>query len=123
MHRKTFQSLYKVFYSTLCIMFARKIVRKITSMFDIPAIPVYHEDSSGWFAIRVYGKYYWWDGFSRVNAMDLAQRLSTHQAAKGHIEVVEMDEPVITLIQDTPGFTRDDVYDLEKIYEEWTDEE
>ena len=123
MNIESMRKLYGLFYATVVILFVRKIVRKITSMFDIPVIPVYHEDSSGWYAVRVDGKYYWWDGFNKHNAIDLAQRLSTHESARGHLEVVEIDEPEITRIEATPGFTKSDQVDMDEIYSAWTDED
>lgn len=98
--------LYKAFYVSIFFAAMRKIHNKIVMMFD-DCIPVVKEDDEGWFAIRLYHKYFVYDEMSRTFARMLAMAIYKEiPELRGHIEVVELEEPEITLFSNIPHLPR-----------------
>ena len=92
---KILPSLYRVFYASIFLYFARTTIEKIRIMFG-DHIGIYHEDDSGYYALRLFGKYFITSDDSKRTALSLAMQLvSAVPPLSGHIELVEIDEPKV----------------------------
>jgi hypothetical protein len=98
--------LYKAFYVSIFFAALRKIHTKIVLMFD-DCIPVVKEDDEDWYAVRLYHRYFIYDGMSKSFARTLAMSIYKEiPELRGHIEVVEHDDPEVTLFENIPHLPR-----------------
>ena len=94
----------------------RKIHKKICLMFE-DLVPVYKEDDEGWYAVRLYHKYFIYDEMYKETARKFALEIITEiPELRGHVEVVEHDEPEITLFEDIPGLPHETAMRIDHIY-------
>ena len=98
--------IYKAFYVSIFFAAMRKIHNKIVMMFD-DCIPVVKEDDGDWYAIRLYHKYFVYDEMGKTFARTLAMNIYKEiPELRGQIEVVETEEPEITLFSAIPHLPR-----------------
>lgn len=110
--------LYRAFYVTIFLAAMRRIHNKIILMFD-DCIPVLKEDDEDWYAVRLYHKYFIYDAMGKTFARHLAMSIYKEiPELRGHIEVVEHDDPEITLLDEIPHLPKYAVDEIPKIYGE-----
>ena len=115
--------LYKAFYVSIFFAALRKIHGKIVLMFD-DCIPVVKEDDDDWYAVRLYHKYFIYDGMSKSFARMLAMNIYKEiPELRGHIEVVEHDDPEITLFGAIPHFPRGAEDTIVNIYNDLSEDD
>ena len=116
--RHVLPSIFNAFYVIIFVNALRKIHKKICLMFE-DIIPVYKEDDEGWYAVRLYHKYFIYDEMYKDTARKFAMEIiSEIPELRGHVEVVEHDEPEITLFEDIPGLSHDISSKIAIIYSE-----
>ena len=109
-------SIFNACYIIIFVNAIRKIHKKICLMFE-DLVPVYKEDDEGWYAVRLYHKYFIYDEMYKETARKFALEIITEiPELRGHVEVVEHDEPEITLFEDIPGLTPETAMRIDHIY-------
>ncbi len=113
--------LYKAMYLSIFIAFARKIIEKVSLLFD-ECVPIVNEDDEDWFAIRFFHKFFIYSNISKQAARNLAMQMYKEvPELRGHIEVVQHEDPMETSVSDIKGLSKeavDTVYDILSAFEE-----
>ena len=110
--------LFRIIYVSIFLAFIRKIIDKTRIMFD-EDIPVRHEDSEGWYCVRLYKKYIIYDDMNRRTATALA-RYIIHKVPhlSGHVDLLELCEASCTYLSDIDRLSMSDVDLIREAYDE-----
>lgn len=120
---KCLTPLFKVFYVSIFLHFARKIITKTRIMFD-DCVPIVNEDGNDWFAVRLFHRYFIYDNLSKQYAKQVATRFYNEiPVLRGHIEVVEHEDAEVTLLEEIPGLTAETIDSIAKIWSQMDDDD
>lgn len=113
--------IYKAMYLSIFIAFARKIIDKVSLLFD-ECVPIVNEDDEDWYAIRLYHKFFIYSNIGKQAARNLAMQIYREvPALRGHIEVVQHEDPLETPVSEVGGLSKeelDTIYDIFSTFEE-----
>ena len=119
--RAMLPSIFNAFYVIIFVSALRKIHRKICMMFD-DIVPVYKEDDEGWYAVRLYHKYFIYSDMYKDTARRLALEIGSEiPELRGQVEVVEHDDPEITLFENIPSLPHGAADKINDLYMEIED--
>jgi hypothetical protein len=108
-------------YLSIFLAFARKIIDKVSLLFD-ECVPIVNEDDEDWFAIRLFHKFFIYSNISKQAARNLAMQMYKEiPELRGHIEVVQHEDPIETPVSDIKGLSKDavdNIYDIFSAFEE-----
>jgi hypothetical protein len=114
--------LYTALYLSIFVGFARKIIDKATIMFD-ECVPIVNEDDNGWYGVRLFHRYFIYGNMCKENARKLAMIIYKDlPVLRGHIEVVQHEDPEEVSLPDIPELSKDTVSELYEIWEHFEDD-
>lgn len=111
------QQIYTAFYMGIFVCFLRKIFDKVSLMFD-ECVPIVNEDDNDWYSVRLFHRYYVYSNMNKEGARTLAMTMYKDvPELRGHIEVVQHEDPEETELPDIPGLSKGAIAE---IYEIWS---
>lgn len=114
--------IYNATYLSIFFVFMRKILDKISLMFD-ECVPTYNDDNNDWWAIRIFHRYF---VFVNIESQEGARRLAMElyraiPNLRGNIEVVQHEDPEETDLRTIRGLSSDDIDEMLEIWNNFED--
>lgn len=97
---KLFKHVFNAVYVAMFFYFTRRTFGKIVETFD-DVIPMVSQDTEGWYAIRLYHKYFIYSDLHRGQARNIAKGIYDEiPELRGYIDIVQIYEADITMLED-----------------------
>ena len=108
--------IYTALYLTIFVGFMRKIIDKVSMMFD-ECVPIVNEDDNDWYGVRLFHRYFIYGNMMKENARTLAMMIHRDvPELRGHIEVVQHEDPDEIPLPDIKELSKGAIA---TIYERW----
>ena len=119
---KILPRIYNALYLSIFLLFARKILDKVSLMFD-ECVPMVNEDDNDWFGVRLFHRFFIFSNISKEGARSLAMQIYREvPELRGHIEVVQHEDPDETAISELRGVSQDAKTILYEIWEQFEED-
>ena len=113
--------LYTALYLSIFVGFMRKIVDKVSLMFD-ECVPIVNEDDNDWYSVRLFHRYFVYGNMGKESARTLAMAMYKDiPELHGHIEVVQHEDPDETELPDIQELSKDAIADIYEIWSHFDD--
>lgn len=109
--------IYNALYVAIFVGFMRKIVDKVSMLFD-ECIPIVNEDDSDWYAVRLFHRYFIYVNLGKVYARNFAMNLYKDiPELRGHIEIVQHEDADETALPEIRELSKDTIAEIYEIFE------
>ena len=113
--------IYHALYLSIFVLFMRKILDKVSMMFD-ECVPIVNEDDNDWYGVRLFHRYFMFSNISKEGARSLAMQVYREvPELRGHIEVVQHEDPEETDVCNIAGISKEARSTLFEIYRQFED--
>ena len=114
--------IYTALYLSIFVGFMRRIIDKVGMMFD-ECVPIVNEDDNDWYGVRLFHRYFIYGNMSKESARNMAMTIYKDiPELRGHIEVVQHEDPDEVALPDIPGLSKEAIADIYEICSQLEDD-
>lgn len=114
--------IYTALYLTIFVGFMRKIIDKVSMMFD-ECVPIVNEDDNDWYGVRLFHRYFIYGNMVKENARTLAMMIHRDvPELRGHIEVVQHEDPDEIPLPDIKELSKGAIATIYEIWDNFEDD-
>ena len=114
--------IYTALYLTIFVGFMRKIIDKVSMMFD-ECVPIVNEDDNDWYGVRLFHRYFIYGNMMKKNARTLAMMIHRDvPELRGHIEVVQHEDPDEIPLPDIKELSKGAIATIYEIWDNFEDD-